>query len=401
MESTKTVSFASAPKTKYERIQTQTTTTTTAETLDTEKSNLRRRSSILSNDSHPSSHYFPEENQFQDEPENNHGEHEDFDRAIEKTSSSNGVGFWEYVSVLARHPSYRAYLASHLCQNLGDYFVRIANVLVVEEFATRNEKDGSGSALAYVTLARLLPSAIFALVGGVLADNLNKRNLMVIVDCISGFVVLGYLLAINYESLPLLYAVTVLRSALSATYYPSATGIVVELVAGGNKPNDAKGFSTTRRDLQLAVTLNSWAWGGSVIIGGLLAGKLAALLGFKACYFIDCATYLTSAMLVARGIKPDYRKHSSRDEGNRNSDSSRDETIPKPNTCDNQSLLGYLVACGFGWMVFAKPSASMIWGIEDIVGAQFATVFDDNGNEDTALSSIHMGVLFSTIGLGW
>ena len=313
MESTKTVSFASAPKTKYERIQTQTTTTT--EGLEAEqmssshiettnstilKSNLRRRSSIISNESHPSSQSFREENQFQDEPESNHGE------------SSNGVGFWEYVSVLARHPSYRAYLASHLCQNLGDYFVRIANVLVVEAFATSNGDDDSGSALAYVTLARLLPNTIFALVGGVLADNLNKRNLMVTVDCISGFVVLGYLLAINYESLPLLYAVTVLRSALSATYYPSATGIVVELVSGGNDPSDAKAFST-RRDLQLAVTLNSWAWGGSVIIGGLLAGKLAAMLGLKACYFIDCGTYLTSAVLIARGVKSDYRKHSKDD----------------------------------------------------------------------------------------
>ena len=403
MESTKTVSFASAPKTKYERIQTQTTTTTEgleAEQLSSShiettksiipKSNLRRRSSIISNESHPSSQSFREENQFQDEPENNHGE------------SNNGVGFWEYVSVLARHPSYRAYLASHLCQNLGDYFVRIANVLVVEAFATSNGDDDSGSALAYVTLARLLPNAIFALVGGVLADNLNKRNLMVTVDCISGFVVLGYLLAINYESLPLLYAVTVLRSALSATYYPSATGIVVELVAGGNEPSDAKAFST-RRDLQLAVTLNSWAWGGSVIIGGLLAGKLAAMLGLKACYFIDCGTYLTSAVFIARGVKSDYRKHSKDDskEENHSSDSFKDETIQKSKPCESQSLLGYLVACGFGWMVFAKPSASLIWGIEDIVGAQFATVFDDDGNEDTALSSIHMGVLFSTIGLGW
>ena len=159
MESTKTVSFASAQKTKYERIQTQTTTTTEgleAEQLSSShiettksiipKSNLRRRSSIISNESHPSSQSFREENQFQDEPENNHGE------------SNNGVGFWEYVSVLARHPSYRAYLASHLCQNLGDYFVRIANVLVVEAFATSNGDDDSGSALAYVTLARLLPN---------------------------------------------------------------------------------------------------------------------------------------------------------------------------------------------------------------------------------------------------
>jgi len=67
---------------------------------------------------------------------------------------------------------------------------------------------------------------------------------------------------------------------------------------------------------------------------------------------------------------------------------------------NHSSLFGYLTACGFGWMVFVKPSASLVWGIEDIVGAQFATVFDDDGTEDTVLSSIHMGLLFSTIGLG-
>ena len=183
-------------------------------------------------------------------------------------------------------------------------------------------------------------------------------------------------------------------------------GIVVDLVAGGNEPSDAKSFSA-RRDLQLAVTLNSWAWGGSVIVGGLLAGKLAAMLGLKSCYFIDCATYLTSAVLIARGVKPDYHKHRTEEEptdDNTGTNSFQDEpqeNADKLDICESRSLLGYLVACGFGWMVFAKPSASLVWGIEDIVGAQFATVFEDDGTEDTALSSIHMGLLFSTVGLGW
>ena len=415
MESTKSVTFASLSGAEYERVQTQipnaedavaaataiatanTKTKTKTESI-TRTSRLRRRSSIVSAEHPSTNHPAAEENYFHS------SQHEDVDNNSE---TGNGIGLKEYASVLARNPSYRAYLASHLCQNLGDYFVRIANVLVVEELAS-NSSSGIGAALASVTLARLLPNALFALMGGVLADRLDKRRLMITSDCVSGLVVLGYLLAIRYESLPLLYGVTVLRSALSATYYPSAAGILPDLVGGeqiissnnninSNSSNNYHSPSFKHRDMQLAVTLNSWAWGGSVIVGGLLAGKVASLLGLKACYLIDCATYWTSALLIARGVKTDYKK----EEAARNCNEETNEKEASQNESKSHSLVGYLMACGFGWMIFAKPSASLVWGIEDIVGAQFATVFRDDGTEDVVLSSVHMGLLFSTIGLGW
>jgi hypothetical protein len=51
-------------------------------------------------------------------------------------------------------------------------------------------------------------------------------------------------------------------------------------------------------------------------------------------------------------------------------------------------------------MVFLKSSASFIWGIEDIVGAEFSTVFEDDGTENEELSELHMGILFLVIGTG-
>jgi hypothetical protein len=56
--------------------------------------------------------------------------------------------------------------------------------------------------------------------------------------------------------------------------------------------------------------------------------------------------------------------------------------------------------CGFGVLVFQMSSASFVWGIEDIVGAEFSTVFDEDGNENKEISSWHMGLLFSAIGAG-
>ena len=209
---------------------------------------------------------------------------------------------WDYVTVLEKYPAYRVYLLSHMCQNLGDWFVRIASILIVEELAsaytadsTSDSDNGTGKALSYVTLARLIPNAIFAQVGGILADRFDRRHIMICIDILSGIVVLGYLIAIQYQSLNMFYIITSIRSALSATYYPATQGIVPLLVHGNP------------HDLQMAVTMNSWAWGLCAIIGGLLAGSIASVFGLQACYLIDLITYWTSATVIAIYIKGNFK----------------------------------------------------------------------------------------------
>jgi hypothetical protein len=180
----------------------------------------------------------------------------------EQHQSGSGVGsgrpieFQDYVKVMRKYPGYRYYFVSHLCQHIGDWFVRIASLLIVEELSTEKSE---GSSLAHLTLSTLLPRAFFAQIGGILSDNFDRRKLMIIMDIMSGVVVLGYLLAIQYKSLSILYAVTTVRSAIGSAYYPVTTGMVPLLI-----PNV--------RDLQLAVTMNSWAWCSMAIVGGSIAG---------------------------------------------------------------------------------------------------------------------------------
>jgi len=379
MSTTRSSTFNSKPN--YERIQVENVTIVeedgahTASSLNTISSFLRRRSSIQPIEGFESRR----RSSLESVPENNNPR-------SPKEGSDGSVGLWEYGSVLARHPAYRAYLGSHLCMYLGEHFVRIANVLTVEELTG----GSSGAGLAHITIARLLPNAVLALVGGILSDTFDRRRMMITIDVMSGIVVLGYLLAIRFESLPLIYLVTIVRSSLSAIYIPSATGILPDLVQGDQQT----------RDLQLAVTLNSWAWGGSVIIGGLLAGKIASILGLQACYFIDFATYCTSAILIARGVRADYKTNKETTKSDNGNFDDEEHFVDDDVSIDTHSITKYLAMCGFGWMILAKPSASLVWGIEDIVGAQFATVFKPDGTEDTKLSSIHMGLLFTTIGLG-
>jgi MFS family permease len=302
-------------------------------------------------------------------------------------SSDRPISIGDYCSVLYRYPMYRAYMLSHVCQNLGDWFVRIASILIVEELAA---SGATGKSLSHMALARLLPNAVFAQVGSILADRFDRRNLMICIDIVSGFIVLGFLVAIRYEDLPLFFVITSLRSALGAIYFPATTGIVPLLVP---EPGD----------MQLAVTMNSWAWGMTSIVGGLMAGTLTAAIGLKACYIIDCATFLLSSVIIAVGVKGDFRVGTV-------TGIALDEPTPGAAIADRKvgataflvirDLVTYLWTCGFGMMVYLKSSASFVWGIEDIVGAEFCTVFRDDGTEDEKASSMHMGMLFSVIGAG-
>jgi len=253
------------------------------------------------------------------------------------------AGYQEYISVLTRYPAYRAYLVSHMCQNLGDWFVRIASILIVEELAASGsdgDEAGTGQALAYMTLARLLPNAIFAQVGGVLADRLDRRDIMVAIDILSGIVVLGFLVAIRFKSLEMFYVVTCLRSALAATYYPSTTGIVPLLV--GMNPRNDNGNNKNPRDLQLAVTMNSWAWGWTVIIGGLLAGSLTSVVGLEGCYLIDFVTYWISAAIISLCVKGDFKVRRDDDRSSSSSSSSDDDDNNQSSCSTIEELKGGL-----------------------------------------------------------
>jgi hypothetical protein len=246
-----------------------------------------------------------------DNDENDNNDDDDINNNNTSTATTpptikSKTSCWDYVTVLKKYPAYRVYLLSHMCQNLGDWFVRIASILIVEELASAaaaasdfdfdsDSDNGTGKALSYVTLARLIPNAIFAQVGGILADRLDRRHIMICIDILSGIVVLGYLIAIQYQSLNMFYIITSIRSALSATYYPATQGIVPLLVH--DNPHD----------LQMAVTMNSWAWGLCAIIGGLLAGSIASVFGLQACYLIDLITYWTSATVIAIYIKGNFK----------------------------------------------------------------------------------------------
>lgn len=281
-----------------------------------------------------------------------------------------------YLDIFLDHPAYRAYFLSHLSQDMGDWFVSVANLVLIEEW----NHDNNGPALGHLATVILLPKPFFAPLGGALADRFDRRNLMIMLDVLSGIEVLGYLLAIHYQSTVMLLVVTSFRSALGAAYYPVKTGILPMLLP-------------EVRDLQLAISLNSALYGFCSILGGLLAASLLPLIGVQACYVVDCVSFQVAAGLVWRGMRGnDYQPQGSKGSGQRENQSGCWDCI---------ILAKYLLFCGFGSLILLNSSLSFLSGFQNILNTQYSTVTSyDNSTPDEVASAWNLGLLFSVSGFG-
>lgn len=171
-----------------------------------------------------------------------------------------------YINLLSKNKNYQLYILATFCQHLGHWFVRIASILTVERLS-----GGSATALGSMVMAHTIPHIFWTPLGGILADSFDRKRLLIILDLINAFVVMGYLVAIRSENMAMLYAVTVLRSSVHSFYEPVTRSVVPMLVE-------------EEEDLKRIVTINGTLWSSMLAVGGLIMGPISALVGLEACY---------------------------------------------------------------------------------------------------------------------
>jgi MFS family permease len=90
---------------------------------------------------------------------------------------------------------------------------------------------GSSALFGMVTACSLLPMIVLSLLGGVLADRVNKRNIMVGLDFATAAMVAGsYFLIGRLPIVPLLMAVLMLLYGIAGTYQPAVQASIPALV---------------------------------------------------------------------------------------------------------------------------------------------------------------------------
>ena len=156
------------------------------------------------------------------------------------------------------------------------------------------ELTNSYIAVGLIGAVELIPLIIFGLYGGVLADKVDRRKMILYTEI--ALALMTFSLFVNSQltkpSLIWIYVVAGTFAALDGLQRPSSDAILPRLVG--------------HSDLPAASALMSLRWQAGVITGPALAGILLATTGTGTAYLFDFFTFIVSIFFVLRvkSVKP-------------------------------------------------------------------------------------------------
>src|SRR5215211_5461171 len=157
------------------------------------------------------------------------------------------------------------------------------------------ELSGSAAVLGVVGLSSGLPMLVFSLFGGVIADRVAKRNLLLVTQAATGLVALAtaVLVATDLITIWQLILLGVLQGVVFAFNMPARQAILAELVAPAEMMN--------------AMALNNAGMNVTRIFGPALAGFLIAVpfVGPANVFYVMAACYQLAVLMLLR-IRPRY-----------------------------------------------------------------------------------------------
>jgi MFS family permease len=152
---------------------------------------------------------------------------------------------------------------------------------------------GSALHLGLTGLARAIPVIFFSMIGGVLADRLDRKRIIVFAQVAGGFfaIILGVLTATGLIEVWHIYVTTFFSATLNSAAMPARRAVIGSVVP--------------RHHLANAFALNMSVNQLDRIIAPSLAGILIALVGIPFTYGINAASHvITATSLVPISLGP-------------------------------------------------------------------------------------------------
>jgi MFS family permease len=189
-----------------------------------------------------------------------------------------------YLRVL-RHPDFRYLFLGQSASNVGDQVVIVALALYV------TQRTGSASDLGLVLAAQAVPLIALILFGGVWADRLPRQRIMLATDAARAVLhgVLAVLILTGGASVLQMVVIEALFGAARAFFNPAYTGLLPQTIP----PEDA----------QEGRALSSVTANLAILVGPALGTGLVLWLGAGEAFAFDSATFVLSALLLAR-VRP-------------------------------------------------------------------------------------------------
>jgi MFS family permease len=183
-------------------------------------------------------------------------------------------------------PNYRRYFVGQVISLSGNWMQTVAALWLILELT------GSGVAVGLTTALQFLPMLLFGAWGGLLADRLSKRRLLIVTQALMALPAIS-LFAVTEAGVVapwMVYLAVLGMGAVNAVDNPTRQSFVIEMVGPDRVVN--------------AVSLNSVIVQSARIVGPAIGGLLIATIGIGPCFAVNALTF--AAMIFALwGMDPE------------------------------------------------------------------------------------------------
>ena len=179
-----------------------------------------------------------------------------------------------------RYGAYRAFWAGSLASVSGFQMLRFGQFWLIFQLT------GSPLALGYVGLANGIPAIFLNLFGGLAADRVDQRRLIVIAQSITAGLIflLATLTLLELVKVWHLLTIAFLAGAVEAFDQPARRTLFPHLI--------------DRKVMMSAVALNSAIWPGTRILAPAIAGFIIAWFGTAAAFYVAGSGFLVMAAIT-------------------------------------------------------------------------------------------------------
>lgn len=197
------------------------------------------------------------------------------------TAASALSGFGRQTFASLANPNYRRYFTGQAISLIGTWMQTVAQSWLVLQLT------GSGTALGLVVALQTLPVLLLGPYGGVVADRVDKRKLMMALQSMMGVLalVLGILTVTGEVTLWQVYVLAFLLGLNNCFENPARQSFVLEMVGAA--------------DLRNAVSLNSVLVNAARAVGPAVAGLIIATGGIGICFLINAVSFVAVVASLA------------------------------------------------------------------------------------------------------
>jgi MFS family permease len=184
----------------------------------------------------------------------------------------------ESLGVLRYEKSYRKLVTANFISGIGDWFSSVAILSLLLQIT------GSGLAVGLTLAARTIPFMLMGPIGGMLADKVNKKILLIVSDFARIFLAFSLLFVTSEDTLWIAYVVTVSLVVFSAISGPARQSLIPQIVQEKNLP--------------AANAVDQSLNGINMTLGAVLGGFISATLGTDLAFIVNGLTFLISGLII-------------------------------------------------------------------------------------------------------